>query len=270
MDESPYPERRFEVLRASCVGQPWEMVNLFFAAMKSLSTSQRIEKAFDRLRQRYSVPSGLTSEPKIIEIRNGSKITLNSTSLKQFNEELNTLEVFAYAHDQIDKLLGQLLLDVANRLPVLLKRRYLDYLTKISSDLNRPKFDTLRKFVAGELSVSTFDYAQTFFKSEEKDKCQKGSERGGSQQVRFRQVAVNSDNGHPPGEYRQQGSNTARESGVARPEGYPHKRSLRTQPSKPPPLCFVCDDEKSRHFLADCDKFEHLTGHWTTTTKNSN
>ena len=30
MDESPYPERRFEVLRASCVGQPREMVNLFF------------------------------------------------------------------------------------------------------------------------------------------------------------------------------------------------------------------------------------------------
>ena len=27
IDESPYPERRFEVLRASCVGQPREMVN---------------------------------------------------------------------------------------------------------------------------------------------------------------------------------------------------------------------------------------------------
>ena len=126
MDESSYPERRFAVLRASCVGQPREMVNLFFAPMKSLSTSQRIEKALDQLRQRYGVPSGLTSEPKIIEIRNGSKVTLNSTWLKKFNEELNTLEVFAYANDEIDKLSGQLLLDVANRLPVLLKRRYLN------------------------------------------------------------------------------------------------------------------------------------------------
>ena len=205
-------------------------------------------------------PSGLTSEPKIIEIRNGSKVTLNSTSLKHFNEELNTLEVFAHAQDEIDKLSGQLLLDVANCLPVFLKRRYLDYLTKIGSDLNRPKFDTLRKFVACELSVSSSDYAQTFFKLEEKDKCQKGGERGSSQQVRVRQVAVNSDTGHPPGGYRQQGSNIARESGVARPEGYPHRRSQRTQPSKSPPLCFVSDDEKSRHFLADCDKFKHLTG----------
>ena len=72
----------------------------------------------------YGVPSSLTSEPKIIEIRNGSKVTLNSTSLKNFNKELNTSEVFAYAHGEIDELSGQLLLDVANRLPVLLKIRY--------------------------------------------------------------------------------------------------------------------------------------------------
>ena len=205
MDRSPSPERRFEVLRASCVGQPREMVNLFFAPMKSFFTSQRIEKALDQLRQRYGVPSGLTSEPKIVEIRYGPKITLNSTSLKNFNEDLNTLEVFAYAHDEIDKLSGQLLLNVANRLPVLLKRRYLDYLSKIGSNFNRPKFDTLLNFVAGELSVSTSDYAQTFFKSEEKDKGQKDGERDGFQQVSVRQVVVNSDNWHPPNGHRRRG-----------------------------------------------------------------
>ena len=64
----------------------------------------------------------------------------------------------------------------------------------------------------GELSVSTSDYAQTFFKSEEKDKCRKGGERGSSQQVRVRQVAVNSDNGYPPSGYHQQGSNIARKA----------------------------------------------------------
>ena len=122
---------------------------------------------------------------------------------------------------EIDKLSGQLLLDVANRLPVLLKSNVtlvwlylMDYLTKIGSDLNRPKFDTLRKFVAVELSVSTSDYAQTFYRSAEKDKCQKGGERGSCQPIRVRQVAVTSDNGHPPGGYHQQGSNIARESGV--------------------------------------------------------
>ena len=55
MSESPCDERKLEVLRASCSGQPREMVNLFLGPMKNMSTSQRIEKAIDRLRQRYGV-----------------------------------------------------------------------------------------------------------------------------------------------------------------------------------------------------------------------
>ena len=35
MHESPYDERRLEVLKASCIGQPREMVNLFFAPMRN-------------------------------------------------------------------------------------------------------------------------------------------------------------------------------------------------------------------------------------------
>ena len=58
MDESPYDDRKLEVLRASCTGQPLEMVNLFCVPMKNVSTSTRIEKALDRLRQRYGVSGG--------------------------------------------------------------------------------------------------------------------------------------------------------------------------------------------------------------------
>ena len=43
MNESPYDERKLEVLRAVCVGQPREMVNLFCAPMKSMTTAQRID-----------------------------------------------------------------------------------------------------------------------------------------------------------------------------------------------------------------------------------
>ena len=56
--ESPCDERKLEVLRASCSGQPREMVNLFLGPMKNMSTSQRIEKAIDRLRQRYGLSGG--------------------------------------------------------------------------------------------------------------------------------------------------------------------------------------------------------------------
>ena len=53
MDESPFEERKLELLQASCIGQPQEMVISFSAPMKSMSTSIRVEKALDRLPQRY-------------------------------------------------------------------------------------------------------------------------------------------------------------------------------------------------------------------------
>ena len=71
--------------------------------------------------------SGLTSEPKVIAIRHGAKVNFTASSLKMYNEDLNTLEVFAYAHDEYNKLSGQLLLDTANCLPSALKRRFLDF-----------------------------------------------------------------------------------------------------------------------------------------------
>ena len=77
MAESPSDERRLEVLRLSCVGQPREMVNLFLAPIKNMSTSQRIQKALHRLRQRYGLSRGHTSEPKIIDVRHGPKVIFN-------------------------------------------------------------------------------------------------------------------------------------------------------------------------------------------------
>ena len=98
--------------------------------MKNVSTSTRIEKALDRLRQRYGVSGGLSSESKIIAIRSGPKVLNDLNSLKMYNEDL-TLEIFAMAHDEVKKLSGQLFLDTASRLPRVLKQQYLDYLNKI-------------------------------------------------------------------------------------------------------------------------------------------
>ena len=129
-NKSPYGERRLKVLRAACVGQPREIVNLFCSSMKSMTTAQRIERDLDQLRQRYGVPSGLTSESKVIAIRHDAKENFTASSLVMYNDDLNTLEVFAYAHDEYSKLSGQLLHDTANRLPSTMKRRDLYYLDK--------------------------------------------------------------------------------------------------------------------------------------------
>ena len=190
MDESSCNERRLEVLRASCVDQPCEIVNLFLAPIKNMSTSQHVEKALDRLRQRYGVSNGLTTEPITIAISNGPKVTFNVASLKAFNDDLKTLEVFAYAHNEVEKLSGQLLLDNASRLPSVLKRRYLNYLAKMGFDLNHPGFYSLREFVTHELSVMTSHYAQRFFKNDEKDKPRDFKSVRDS--FRFPQVAVKS------------------------------------------------------------------------------
>ena len=71
------------------------------------------------------------------------------------------LEVCADAHDEMEKLSGQLLLDTASRLPSV------DYLAKLGFDLNHPRFDSLRKLIVHYLSVMTSEYAQTFFKNDE-------------------------------------------------------------------------------------------------------
>ena len=64
MNEAPCNKQKLEALRASCTGQPREMVIIFITPVKSLSTSQRIDMALGRLRQQYGVPGGLTTEPK--------------------------------------------------------------------------------------------------------------------------------------------------------------------------------------------------------------
>ena len=110
MSKSPRSERHLENFRASCVGQLRELVNLFFAPMRNLSTSERVEKAITRLRKRYGVLGGLITEPEMVRIRTGSKVVHTVASLKAFNEDLITLEVFVYAHDEVEKLSGQLLI----------------------------------------------------------------------------------------------------------------------------------------------------------------
>ena len=86
MSESPCSKRHLEILRPSCVGQPRELVNLFFAPMKNLSMSEWVKKAIARLCKRYGVLGGLITEPEIVRICIGSKVVHIVASLKAFNE----------------------------------------------------------------------------------------------------------------------------------------------------------------------------------------
>ena len=100
MSESPCSERHLDIFRVACVGQPRELVNLFRAPKKNLSTSERVEKAISRLPERYVVLAGLLTEPEIVRIRTGFKVVHTVASLKAFNEDLNTLKLFSDPHNE--------------------------------------------------------------------------------------------------------------------------------------------------------------------------
>ena len=208
------------------------MVNLFFAPMRNTRTSRRIKRALYRFRQKYSVSGGLTSEPKISKIRTGPRVAMSVASLKAFNEDLNTLEVYAHAHDELDKLSGQFMLDTANRLHGVLKRRYHDYLDKKNINLNQPGFESLREFAVHELNLMTSDYAQSFFKSDDKDRA--SGSGNGHMALRVRQVAVIGE--HP-------GARSVETVGES------SRSCNKTQHStKPPPSVFCMQRPAFKHF----------------------
>ena len=56
--------------------------------MKNLSTSELVEKAIARLRERYGVLGGLITEPEIVRISTESKVVHTVALLKAFNEDM--------------------------------------------------------------------------------------------------------------------------------------------------------------------------------------
>ena len=102
MAESLCDECKLEILRESCLGQPRKMVNLLLALMRCLSTPQRIEEhSFLCSIDVVGVFSSLTLKPQ-----KGPKVVQSSASLNSFNEDMNTQEVFACAHNEAVKLSG--------------------------------------------------------------------------------------------------------------------------------------------------------------------
>ena len=88
-----------------------------------------------------------------------------------------------------------------------------------------------------ELNLITSDYAQSFFRSDDKDRA--SGSGNGHMALRVRQVIANRER---PG---------ARSVETV---GESSRSCNKTQHcTKPPPVCFVCNNPRSKHFLTDCD-----------------
>ena len=112
--------------------------------------------------------------------------------------------------------------------------------------MNSPGFDSLRDFIVHALSTMTSDYAQAFFKSDDKDGSREST--GGTKNVRVRQVAYGRQNDTqavtgPRSRFFDMDKRESSSSSVPRGE---HSRL-----NNPPPICFFCCNVDQRHFLAE-------------------
>ena len=110
---------------------------------------------------------------------------------------------------------------------------------------NRPGFDSLREFIAHELSVMTSDYAQSFFKNDQTEKSREhGAAIGRGSAVRVCSAVVSSAKLPHNSENVKRGRFN---SGETQNSGRP---SL---------ICFVYNHPKLRHYSGECKKFQTLT-----------
>ena len=86
------------------------------------------------------------------------------------------------------------------------------------------------------------DCAQSFFKSDDNDRA--SGSGNGHIALRVTQVAVK---GERP---------SARSIKTV---GKSWRSCNKTRSTKPPQVCFVCNDPRSKHFLSDCELFESKT-----------
>ena len=102
-----------------------------------------------------------------------------------------------------------------------------------------------------EINVTTSDYAQAFFKSEDKEKSHEP--QSGRSEFRVRQVALDSG----VGAYN--GSAESPVSAAAGGRGTPadHNRGTKKANGRPP-ICFVSARADNRHYLVECEKFMKL------------
>ena len=102
--------------------------------------------------------------------------------------------------------------------------------------------------------MTTSDYAQAFFKSDERDKSR--DPVASREEFRVRQVAVVPDSGS---QSKSAADFYSGASGNGRAQATSESKRETALPNKRPPIYFVCSQDGERHYLADCSKFLRLS-----------
>ena len=159
MNSCPFEEVRFTLLQAACTRTAARTIANLTSDTPSLSEKDRIEMSMERLSQGFGVRGGFLSEPKIRKYRHGNKLmSLSANVMKEFKDQLDQCFLYAKAYNQRDKLEGNFVVDLAKRLPVEAKHRYLNFLLDKYGSTTKSTYQSLVEFIKCEEPCKSIDF----------------------------------------------------------------------------------------------------------------
>ena len=154
-----YSDRKLALLRAACVRTAAQTIDVVISDTPGFKDDTKITMASNRLAQRFGVRGSFLNEPEVRKIRNTPKMSNSSVDAwKAFKDELTQCFVFAHSYKQPGQLKSQFVVNLARRLPIYAKQRFLYYLNDCFGCTSDLTFDNSMDFVMREEKCKASDF----------------------------------------------------------------------------------------------------------------
>ena len=111
MKKCPYDDKKFPLLRASCVREALQTIAIVISDSPALNSTAKVKMASDRLPQRFGVSGGFLNEPEVRQIKYGLRLTSTSAGAwREFRDQLTQCYVFVHSYNHPEKLEGRLVI----------------------------------------------------------------------------------------------------------------------------------------------------------------
>ena len=146
-----YSHRKLASLRAACVRTAAQTIAVVISYTPGFKDDIKINMALNRWAQRFGVTGVFFNEIEVRKLCNAPKMSNTSVDTwRAFKDELTQCFVFSHSYKQPDQLEGRFVVDLARKLPICAKQRFLDYLNDRFVFTSDPTFGNLINFVVLE------------------------------------------------------------------------------------------------------------------------
>ena len=154
-----YSDRKLALLRAACVRTAAQTIAYLILDTPGCKDNIKINMALNRLAQRFGVSGGFLNQPEVRKIRSAPKMSNTSVvAWRAFKDELIHCFVFVHSYKQPGQLESRFVVDLARRLPIYAKQRFLDYLNDRFGCTSDQTFDSSMNFVVCEEKCIASDF----------------------------------------------------------------------------------------------------------------